>query len=104
MKRFFGVITAAFFGSTVGYVGHQFMHAQKSPDGKISPDALVVGAPVVTAGIATLVGLLFGKRGRFVAFLTGAAIAGTMGDKLDAMVPGLAEAKQKMLDKGGAKA
>lgn len=102
MKRLLSTISAAFAGSTAGYVAHQVMAAKKSssPDTKQPP--LVVGAPVVTAGIASIVGILFGKRAAIAAFITGAVAAGVMGDKLDSMVPGLADAKKKLTKPGDA--
>lgn len=97
MKRLFSTVSAAFAGSTAGYVLHQVMAAKKASPKDAKQPPLVVGAPVVTAGIASIVGVFFGKRAAVAAFITGAAVAGVLGDKLDGMVPGLGDVKQRML-------
>lgn len=97
MKYLLRTIGAAMFGSTLGYVAHQAMRRNNVPAG--TEHQLVVGAPALTSGIAALVGLFFGKRGSVVAFAAGLGLAGAFGDQLDAKIPGLASAKQRLIDK-----
>jgi hypothetical protein len=94
MKRIIPVILSAFAGATLGYVINQILDMRSSPEG-LKPDAIVVGAPPVTAGAAALIGAIFG-RSRKGAFLTGAVIAAAFGDTLDRAMPPMTELKRKV--------
>jgi Kef-type K+ transport system membrane component KefB len=95
MKHLLSIIGSAFAGATVGYVAHQLMQRQSNPDG---PRELIVGAPPFTALVAALIGIIFG-RSNASAFLAGAAITASVGDKLDMAMPAIASAKRKLIDK-----
>lgn len=87
MKRIVGSLVAAFVGSTVGYVVNQVIE-QRSQGHQPDPKQLVVGAPLVTTAVASVVGLVGGRHHRFLAFVAGVGIATFFGD-LEAMVPSL---------------
>ncbi len=94
MRRLFSIIGSAFAGATVGYVAHQLMQRHQQPDD--APQELIVGAPPVTALVAAVIGIVFG-RSNATAFLAGAAITASVGDKLDLAVPAMAGAEQKLI-------
>lgn len=94
MKRILSVMIAAFLGATVGYVVNQVLDMRQSPDG-VKTNALVVGAPPLTAAVAALVGVVFG-RSRVGAFLVGAVVTAAAGDSLDRAVPPLTDLREKV--------
>ena len=97
MKHILSVFGSAFLGATVGYVAHQVTQLRAATgDG---PRDIIVGAPPITATVAGLIGVVFG-RSRAAAFFAGAAIAGSVGDRLDMAVPAIADAKEKLLAMG----
>ena len=49
-----------------------------------------------------MIGIIFG-RSNASAFLAGAAITASVGDKLDMAMPAMASAKQRLLDMAGEK-
>jgi uncharacterized membrane protein YeaQ/YmgE (transglycosylase-associated protein family) len=100
MRRLFSILGSAFAGATVGYVAHQLMQRQSNPAGAATE--LIVGAPPFTAAVAAVIGIIFG-RSNASAFLAGAAITASVGDKLDMAMPAMASAKQKLLDRAGKK-
>ncbi|MDJ0961060.1 MAG: hypothetical protein QNJ88_10395 [Acidimicrobiia bacterium] len=100
MRRLLSIFGSAFAGATVGYVAHQLMQRQSNPEG--APRELIVGAPPFTAGVAAVIGIIFG-RSNASAFLAGAAITASVGDKLDMAMPAMASAKQRLLDMAGEK-
>jgi hypothetical protein len=61
---------------------------------------LIVGAPPFTALVAAVIGIIFG-RSNASAFLAGAAITASVGDKLDMAMPALANAKHRLLNRAG---
>jgi hypothetical protein len=91
MKRILSVLGAAFGGATVGYVAHQLVRRQASPE-TASPE-VIVGAPPATALVATAIGIVFG-RSKVSAFFAGAAITLAVGDKLDLVVTAMVESKR----------
>jgi hypothetical protein len=93
MKHIISVALYAFAGATTGYVLNQILDMRSSPEG-IKRDAVVVGAPPVTAVAAALVGAIFG-RSRKGAFLTGAVLGAAFGDNLDRAMPPMSELKRK---------
>jgi len=95
MKRILSIISAAFMGATVGYVAHQVMQRQPGPEG--APIEVIVGAPPFTALLAAVIGLVFG-RSRAAAFLAGAAITGSVGDRLDRSMPAIATVKERLAE------
>lgn len=95
MKRILSVMVAGFIGATVGYVVHQVLDMQKSPDG-VKTEALVIGAPPLTAAVAALVGIIFG-RSRVGAFLVGAVVAAAAGDALDRAMPPMADLRNRVM-------
>ena len=95
MKRILEVVGSAFSGATAGYVAHQLVQRQNDPAD--APKELIIGAPPFTALIAAVIGIVFG-RSRAFAFLAGAAITGSVGDRLDLTLPAMAGAKQKLMD------
>jgi hypothetical protein len=99
MKRLIATIGTALAGTTAGYVLNQTMAMKKAPSTEQEPQALIIGAPLATAGLAAIVGLLFGKRSRLMAFVAGFVAAATLGDKIDDMVPGWPGSKQQVLDR-----
>lgn len=101
MKRLFATIGTALAGTTAGYVLHQTMAIKKAQTADQEPQALIIGAPLATAGLAALVGLIFGKRSRLVALVAGFVAAATLGDKIDDMIPGWPGSKQQVLDRFG---
>lgn len=96
MRRLFSIFGSAFAGATVGYVAHQLMQRRSNPEGAATE--LIVGAPPFTAVVAAVIGIVFG-RSQASAFLAGAAITASVGDKLDMAMPAMASAKQKLLDR-----
>ena len=98
MRRLLSILGSAFAGATAGYVAHQLRQRQANPEG--APTELIVGAPPVTALVAAVIGIIFG-RSNASAFLAGAAITASVGDKLDMALPAMAGAKQKLLDMAG---
>ncbi len=101
MKRLFATIGTALAGTTAGYVLHQTMAIKKAQSTDQQPQALIIGAPLATAGLAAVAGLIFGKRSRIVAFVAGFVAAATLGDKIDDMIPGWPSSKQQVLDRLG---
>ncbi len=101
MKRLFATIGTALAGTTAGYVLHQTMAIKRAQTADQEPQALIIGAPLATAGLAALVGLIFGKRSRLVALVAGFVAAATLGDKIDDMIPGWPGSKQQVLDRFG---
>jgi hypothetical protein len=101
MKRLIATIGTALAGTTAGYVLHQTMALRKMPTADHEPQALIIGAPLATAGLAAVVGLVFGKRSRLVALVAGFLAAATLGDKIDDMIPGWPGSKQQVLDRFG---
>ena len=101
MKRLFATIGTALAGTTAGYVLHQTMAIKKAQTADQEPQALIIGAPLATAGLAALVGLIFGKRSRLVALVAGFVAAATLGDKIDDMIPGWPGSKEQVLDRFG---
>lgn len=99
MKRLFATIGTALAGTTAGYVLHQTMAIRKAQSTDQQPQALIIGAPLATAGLAAVAGLIFGKRSRLVAFVAGFLAAATLGDKIDDMIPGWPSSKQQVLDR-----
>ena len=90
MRRILSILGAAFGGATAGYVAHQLIRRQTSPD-TATPE-VIVGAPPVTALVATAIGIVFGAS-KVSAFFAGAAITLAVGDKLDLMVPEMMESR-----------
>jgi hypothetical protein len=101
MKRLIATIGTALAGTTAGYVLHQTMAMKRAPATEQEPQALIIGAPLATAGLAAIAGLVFGKRSRLVAFVAGFLAAATLGDKIDDMIPGWPGSKQQVLDRFG---
>jgi hypothetical protein len=101
MKRLFATIGTALAGTTAGYVLHQTMAIKQAQSTDEQPQALIIGAPLATAGLAAVAGILFGKRSRIVAFVAGFLAAATLGDKIDDMIPGWPSSKQQVLDRFG---
>ena len=99
MKRLIATIGTALAGTTAGYVLHQTMAMKRAPSTEQEPQALIIGAPLATAGLAAIVGLIFGKRSRLMAFVAGFLAAATLGDKIDDMIPGWPGSKQQVLDR-----
>jgi hypothetical protein len=99
MKRLFATIGTALAGTTAGYVLHQTMAMRRAQSTDQQPQALIIGAPLATAGLAAVAGLIFGKRSRIVAFVAGFLAAATLGDKIDDMIPGWPGSKQQVLDR-----
>jgi hypothetical protein len=99
MKRLIATIGTALAGTTVGYVLHQTMAIRRAQSTDQEPQALIIGAPLATAGLAALVGLIFGKRSRLVALVVGFLTAATLGDKIDDMIPGWPGSKEQVLDR-----
>ena len=99
MKRLFATIGTALAGTTAGYVLHQTMAIRKAQSTDQQPQALIIGAPLATAGLAAVAGLIFGKRSRLVALVAGFLAAATLGDKIDDMIPGWPGSKQQVLER-----
>ena len=98
MKRLLATFGTALAGTTAGYVLHQTMAMKKAQASDQQPQALIIGAPLATAGLAAVVGLIGGKRSRLLAFVAGFAAAATLGDKIDDMIPGWPGSKNQLLD------
>jgi hypothetical protein len=98
MKRLLATFGTALAGTTAGYVLHQTMAMRKAQASDQQPQALIIGAPLATAGLAAVVGLIGGKRSRLLAFVAGFAAAATLGDKIDDMIPGWPGSKDELLD------
>ena len=99
MKRLIATIGTALAGTTAGYVLHQTMAMKRAPSTEQEPQALIIGAPLATAGLAAVVGLVFGRRSRLMAFVAGFLTAATLGDKIDDMIPGWPGSKQQVLNR-----
>ena len=101
MKKLLGTMTAASAGSTAGYVVFQLLEAKKNPieGGKRAP--MVVAAGPATTTIAVLVAMMFRSKSRIVALVLGFVLAVALGDKIEMMIPGLANVKQSLHDRAG---
>lgn len=101
MKRLFATFGSAIAGTTAGYVLHQTLAMRKAQAADQQPQALIIGAPLATAGLAAVFGLMGGKRSRLLAFVAGFAAAASVGDKIDEMIPGWPGSKEQLLGRLG---
>jgi len=86
-RRILFAALAALAGSTAGFVLHQLRERSAEID---SGDVdLYVAAPVSAAGLATIVGVVGGRRGPVFAFIAGAAISFFFGSDLDDRILGV---------------
>jgi hypothetical protein len=76
----------ALAGSTIGFACYQWRIGRGSEDGG---GDITIAAPGATAALATLIGLVGGRKGPVLAFVAGAGITAAVGMKVDESLQGL---------------
>jgi hypothetical protein len=93
MQRIISIFIAAIGGGTGGYAAHQFLGRKDDPT---LNQQIVIGAPLTVLVGATLLGLLGGRNGPIVAFVTGFVGATLLGTRLNDAIPGVVDARSRV--------
>lgn len=87
LLRFVLSALAALAGSAAGFTFYQWRLGRGIGDG--GHGEIHIAAPGATAALATLLGLVAGRRGPFLAFVAGAGVTAAVGMQIDESIQAL---------------